>query len=60
MRLYVHHMLFKNSFLLFGNKEQYEDWKDDIENWRCLGCFAMVGYLIYLLINQKQGEEKAN
>jgi len=53
-------MLFKNSFLLFGNKEQYEDWKDDIENWRCLGCFAMVGYLIYLLINQKQGEEKAN
>ncbi|RKP07691.1 acyl-CoA dehydrogenase/oxidase [Thamnocephalis sphaerospora] len=42
MRIYVHEMLFKQSFLLNGTVEQYEEWKDDIESWKCIGCYAMT------------------
>jgi hypothetical protein len=42
MRMYVHDMLFKQALLLFGTSEQQDKWMDDIENWRVVGCFAMV------------------
>jgi acyl-CoA oxidase len=42
MRTYVHEMLFKQSFLLNGTAEQYNEWKDDIEYWRVIGSFAMT------------------
>lgn len=42
MRIYVHDMLFKQALLLFGTAEQQDKWMDDIENWRVIGCFAMV------------------
>ena len=42
MRMYVHDMLFKQALMLFGTAEQQDQWMDDIENWRVIGCFAMV------------------
>lgn len=42
MRIYVHDMLFKQALMLFGNAEQQDKWMDDINNWRVIGCFAMV------------------
>jgi hypothetical protein len=42
MRMYVHDMLFKQALMLFGTSEQQDKWMDDIENWRVIGCFAMV------------------
>ena len=42
MRIYVHDMLFKQALMLFGSSEQQDKWMDDIENWRVIGCFAMV------------------
>lgn len=44
MRMYVHDMLFKQALMLFGTSEQQDKWMDDIENWRVIGCFAMVSY----------------
>lgn len=45
MRMYVHDMLFKQALMLFGTSEQQDKWMDDIENWRVIGCFAMVSFL---------------
>lgn len=45
MRMYVHDMLFKQALMLFGTSEQQDKWMDDIENWRVIGCFAMVRFL---------------
>lgn len=42
MRVFVSDLLFKRAFKLFGTKEQYEAWVDDIEQWRVIGCFAMT------------------
>lgn len=42
MRIYVHEMLFKQAVTLFGTPEQQDQWLDDINNWRVIGCFAMV------------------
>ncbi|CAG8452019.1 4540_t:CDS:10, partial [Acaulospora morrowiae] len=42
MRIYVHDTLFRQAFELFGTKEQYDRWIDDIRNWRVIGCFAMT------------------
>jgi alkylation response protein AidB-like acyl-CoA dehydrogenase len=42
MRLYVHDMLFRESMKLHGTQEQQEEWADDIERMKCIGCFAMV------------------
>lgn len=52
MRIYVHEMLFKQSFLLSGTPEQYAEWEDLIENWNVIGCYAMVSiyYLDYRYI----------
>ncbi|KAK3834320.1 MAG: hypothetical protein JOS17DRAFT_738678 [Linnemannia elongata] len=42
MRIYVHEMLFKQAVTLFGTPEQQDQWLDDINNWRVIGCFAMT------------------
>jgi len=42
MRMYVHEMLFRQALRLFGTADQQDKWMDDIENWRVIGCFAMV------------------
>ncbi|KAG0205246.1 acyl-Coenzyme A oxidase [Mortierella sp. NVP41] len=42
MRIYVHEMLFRQAVTLFGTSEQQDQWLDDIENWRVIGCFAMT------------------
>lgn len=42
MRIYVHEMLFRQAVTLFGTAEQQDEWMDDINNWRVIGCFAMV------------------
>lgn len=42
MRIYVHEMLFRQALKLFGTAEQQDKWLDDIEQWRAIGCFAMV------------------
>jgi len=42
MRIYVHEMLFRQALTLFGTAEQQDEWMDDIDSWRVIGCFAMV------------------
>ncbi|KAG0366530.1 hypothetical protein BC939DRAFT_444782 [Gamsiella multidivaricata] len=42
MRIYVHEMLFRQAFKLFGTAEQQDKWMDDIDKWRVIGCFAMT------------------
>ncbi|KAF9551765.1 acyl-Coenzyme A oxidase [Mortierella hygrophila] len=42
MRIYVHEMLFRQAVTLFGSPEQQDQWLDDINNWRVIGCFAMT------------------
>jgi acyl-CoA oxidase len=42
MRIYVHEMLFRQAVTLFATPEQQDQWLDDIESWRVIGCFAMV------------------
>jgi hypothetical protein len=42
MKVYVHDILFLQSFQLFGTTEQCDAYIDDILNWRIIGCFAMV------------------
>jgi acyl-CoA oxidase len=42
MRIFVHDGLFRQAIKLFGTVEQWEAWKDDVENWNVIGCFAMV------------------
>ncbi|KAG0046964.1 acyl-Coenzyme A oxidase [Gryganskiella cystojenkinii] len=42
MRIYVHEMLFRQALTLFGTAEQQDQWMDDINNWRVIGCFAMT------------------
>jgi alkylation response protein AidB-like acyl-CoA dehydrogenase len=42
MRMYVHFTLFNESIFTHGTKQQWAQWKDDIEMGRVLGCFAMT------------------
>ncbi|TPX64979.1 acyl-CoA oxidase [Spizellomyces sp. 'palustris'] len=44
MRLYVHHMLFRNSIKMFASEEQKKrtTWVKDIDDFSVLGCFAMT------------------
>ncbi|KAL7748871.1 hypothetical protein RI367_005784 [Sorochytrium milnesiophthora] len=42
MRTFVAESLFSRSFRLFGTKEQYDAWIDDIMSWRAIGCFGMT------------------
>ncbi|CAI2163913.1 16763_t:CDS:10 [Funneliformis geosporum] len=42
MRTYVHDILFLQSFQVFGTKEQYDSYIDDILKWKVIGCFAMT------------------
>lgn len=45
MRFFVHDSLFRNVVNMLGNKEQADRYNDDIDNFRILGCFAMVSRL---------------
>lgn len=42
MRLYVHFTLFNETIWAQGTDEQYARWRDDIEEMRVIGCFAMT------------------
>ncbi|KAI9594845.1 hypothetical protein BDF19DRAFT_423262 [Syncephalis fuscata] len=42
MRIYVHEMLFNQSLIISGSNEQHEEWKDLIETWGVIGCYAMT------------------
>jgi len=42
MRIYVHDTLFRESIFTHGTPEQWNAWKDDVENWRVIGCFSMT------------------
>lgn len=50
MRMYVHYSLFKETIWYQGTSQQYEKWKEDIENMNVIGCFAMteLGHSSYL------------
>jgi acyl-CoA oxidase len=50
MRFSVHEILFHETVRTQGTNEQWSRWRDDIENWRVLGCFAMteLGHSSYL------------
>jgi acyl-CoA oxidase len=51
MRIYVHEMLFRQALKLFGTAEQQDKWMPDIEQWRVIGCFAMVCNQVLLLFS---------
>ncbi|KAG0048779.1 acyl-Coenzyme A oxidase [Gryganskiella cystojenkinii] len=40
--MFVHDLLFKQTFEFFGTSEQRDKWMGDIESWRVFGCFAMT------------------
>ncbi|KAG0175299.1 fatty-acyl coenzyme A oxidase [Apophysomyces sp. BC1015] len=42
MRFFVHDSLFRNVVMMLGSKEQQEQWFDEVNNFRILGCFAMT------------------
>jgi alkylation response protein AidB-like acyl-CoA dehydrogenase len=42
MKVYVHEGLFRESIFTQGTNEQWQQWKDDIDDWRVIGCFAMT------------------
>jgi alkylation response protein AidB-like acyl-CoA dehydrogenase len=42
MKIYVHEGLFRESIFTQGTVEQWQQWKDDIDAWRVIGCFAMT------------------
>ena len=42
MRFFVHFGLFKQTMALFGSMDQQRAYKDLIDNWDMIGCFAMT------------------
>ncbi|ORX45655.1 acyl-CoA oxidase [Hesseltinella vesiculosa] len=42
MRFFVHDSLFRNVINMLGNKEQQDQWNEDIDKFRLYGCFAMT------------------
>jgi acyl-CoA oxidase len=42
LRAGVHDALFRNVINMLGNKEQQQQWSKNIDEYRILGCFAMV------------------
>lgn len=42
MRLYVHEVLFRESIWAQGTPEQWDKYKDDINTYKIIGCFAMT------------------
>jgi alkylation response protein AidB-like acyl-CoA dehydrogenase len=42
MRLYVHEVLFRESIWAQGTPEQWNKYKDDINTYKIIGCFAMT------------------
>lgn len=53
LRIGVHEALFRNVVQMLGNKEQQERWVQNVNEFRIIGCFAMVTSLIIL-----QGKKK--
>lgn len=42
LRIGVHEALFRNVVQMLGNKEQQERWVPNVNEFRIIGCFAMV------------------
>jgi acyl-CoA oxidase len=51
LRIGVHAALFKNVIQMLGSKQQQEEWVDNINEFRIIGCFAMV-YILVLYFMQ--------
>lgn len=45
LRFGVHGSLFNNVIQMLGSKEQQEQWVENIQDIRMIGCFAMVNIL---------------
>lgn len=58
MKIYVHEILFQMAINLFGTAAQQDRWMDDLEEWRVIGCFAMVkGNFHILFVRMKKRRE---
>jgi acyl-CoA oxidase len=42
LRIGVHEALFRNVVQMLGSKQQQEEWIDHVNEFRIIGCFAMV------------------
>lgn len=42
LRIGVHEALFRNVIQMLGSKEQQAQWVDNINEFKIIGCFAMV------------------
>lgn len=42
LRIGVHEALFRNVIQMLGSKEQQAEWVDSINEFKVIGCFAMV------------------
>lgn len=42
LRIGVHEALFRNVVQMLGNKQQQEDWIENVNQFKIIGCFAMV------------------
>lgn len=51
MRIGVHTALFRNVLLMLGSDEQRDIWLPEVDNYRILGCFAMVSIYYYKRMN---------
>jgi acyl-CoA oxidase len=44
LRIGVHEALFRNVIQMLGSKEQQAQWIDDVNEFKIIGCFAMVRF----------------
>jgi acyl-CoA oxidase len=42
LRIGVHEALFRNVVQMLGNKQQQEEWIENVNEFKIIGCFAMV------------------
>lgn len=46
LRIGVHEALFRNVVQMLGNKQQQEEWIENVNEFKIIGCFAMVRTLL--------------